>query len=181
MEKGRGIKTGEQPIKRVTKRQMRRKSSSSSSLSQLTESEPLDVDYSGTVTVTIAAVPSPVDAPGAAASGSDTVGLYGEWQTESYKPAEANAVGNIIKSACTVSDILCIQGKVPRNQYGNVYLFTPEMLPAGTSHIDCKSFPLTPFALHNLLSPQSPRSAYCSQEIRHRLCPSNGSSPFFFL
>jgi len=95
LEKGRGIKTGEQPIKRVTKRQMRRKSSSSGSLSQLTESEPLDVDDSGTVTVTIAAVPSP-DAPGAAASGSDTVGLYGEWQTESYKPAEAISVSKLI-------------------------------------------------------------------------------------
>ncbi len=94
LEKGRGIKTGEQPIKRVTKRQMRRKSSSSGSLSQLTESEPLDVDDSGTVTVTIAAVPSP-DAPGAAASG-DMVGLYGEWQTENYKPAEATAVSNVI-------------------------------------------------------------------------------------
>ena len=29
----------------------------------------------------------------------------------------------------------CFQGKVPRNEYGNVELFKPSMLPAGACHI----------------------------------------------
>ncbi len=30
------------------------------------------------------------------------------------------------------------QGKVPRNEYGNVELFKPWMLPAGSAHMQCK-------------------------------------------
>lgn len=43
--------------------------------------------------------------------------VYGEWQTEQYIPPPAR------------------DGKVPRNEYGNVELFKPWMLPAGTTHI----------------------------------------------
>ena len=43
--------------------------------------------------------------------------VFGEWQTELFvAPAAAD-------------------GKVPRNEYGNVELFKPWMLPAGTAHI----------------------------------------------
>ena len=31
------------------------------------------------------------------------------------------------------------QGKVPRNEYGNVELFKPSMLPGGTVHLPSKS------------------------------------------
>ena len=38
------------------------------------------------------------------------------------------------------------QGKVPRNEYGNVELFLPCMLPPGTKHIQSRS-PFLPFLL----------------------------------
>ncbi|XP_038667938.1 DNA repair protein complementing XP-C cells [Scyliorhinus canicula] len=47
----------------------------------------------------------------------DDLGLYGHWQTEVYSPPRA------------------INGKVPRNDFGNVYLFKPCMLPVGCKHL----------------------------------------------
>lgn len=43
--------------------------------------------------------------------------LFGEWQVEDYEPPVASG------------------GKVPRNEYGNVELFKPSMLPKGCVHI----------------------------------------------
>ena len=43
--------------------------------------------------------------------------VFGKWQTEIYVPPPAK------------------DGKVPRNEYGNVELFKPWMLPKGTVHI----------------------------------------------
>ncbi|XP_077370968.1 DNA repair protein complementing XP-C cells isoform X2 [Festucalex cinctus] len=43
--------------------------------------------------------------------------LFGEWQTEAYQPP------------------LAVNGKVPRNDYGNVYLFKTCMLPVGCVHL----------------------------------------------
>ena len=43
--------------------------------------------------------------------------LFGAWQTELFVPPPA------------------VDGKVPRNEYGNVELFEPWMLPPGTVHI----------------------------------------------
>uniref|UniRef100_A0A481CBU0 DNA repair protein complementing XP-C cells isoform 6-like n=1 Tax=Sus scrofa TaxID=9823 RepID=A0A481CBU0_PIG len=39
--------------------------------------------------------------------------LFGQWQTEEYQPPVA------------------VDGKVPRNEFGNVYLFLPSMMPVG--------------------------------------------------
>ncbi|KAL4669873.1 hypothetical protein H8959_008427 [Pygathrix nigripes] len=41
------------------------------------------------------------------------LGLFGYWQTEEYQPPVA------------------VDGKVPRNEFGNVYLFLPSMMPIG--------------------------------------------------
>ncbi|KFO27438.1 DNA repair protein complementing XP-C cells isoform X1 [Fukomys damarensis] len=41
------------------------------------------------------------------------LGLFGHWQTEEYQPPVA------------------VDGKVPRNEFGNVYLFLPSMMPVG--------------------------------------------------
>ncbi|XP_008258586.4 DNA repair protein complementing XP-C cells isoform X1 [Oryctolagus cuniculus] len=41
------------------------------------------------------------------------LGLFGHWQTEEYQPPVA------------------VDGKVPRNEFGNVYLFLPSMMPIG--------------------------------------------------
>ncbi|XP_054071852.1 DNA repair protein complementing XP-C cells isoform X1 [Rissa tridactyla] len=43
----------------------------------------------------------------------EDLALFGRWQTEDYQPPVA------------------VDGKVPRNEYGNVYLFLPSMLPIG--------------------------------------------------
>lgn len=43
--------------------------------------------------------------------------LFGAWQTEEYIPPVA------------------VNGQVPRNEYGNVDLFKPCMLPIGTVHL----------------------------------------------
>ncbi|NXC11881.1 XPC protein, partial [Orthonyx spaldingii] len=43
----------------------------------------------------------------------EDLALFGRWQTEEYQPPTA------------------VDGKVPRNEYGNVYLFLPSMLPVG--------------------------------------------------
>lgn len=49
------------------------------------------------------------------------VELFGEWQVEDYIPPIAK------------------DGKVPRNEYGNVELFKPEMLPRGCAHLPCRT------------------------------------------
>uniref|UniRef100_A0AAY4DUD4 Xeroderma pigmentosum, complementation group C n=1 Tax=Denticeps clupeoides TaxID=299321 RepID=A0AAY4DUD4_9TELE len=43
--------------------------------------------------------------------------LFGEWQTEEYEPP------------------IALDGKVPRNDFGNVYMFKPCMLPVGCVHL----------------------------------------------
>jgi len=43
--------------------------------------------------------------------------LFGEWQTEPYSPPIAQ------------------NGIVPKNEFGNVYLFQPNMIPIGTVHL----------------------------------------------
>ncbi|KAM4562689.1 DNA repair protein complementing XP-C cells [Odontesthes bonariensis] len=43
--------------------------------------------------------------------------LFGEWQTEEYQPP------------------IAVDGKIPRNEYGNVYLFKPCMVPVGCVHV----------------------------------------------
>uniref|UniRef100_A0A674CG56 Xeroderma pigmentosum, complementation group C n=1 Tax=Salmo trutta TaxID=8032 RepID=A0A674CG56_SALTR len=47
----------------------------------------------------------------------DDLPLFGEWQTEEYQPPVA------------------VDGRVPRNDFGNVYLFKPCMQPIGCVHL----------------------------------------------
>jgi len=51
-------------------------------------------------------------------SDSENLGLFGEWQTEPFKPP-------VIDDA----------GIIPRNQYGNVNLYKPEMCPINGRHV----------------------------------------------
>lgn len=30
---------------------------------------------------------------------------------------------------------MCMQGKIPRNEHGNIYMYMPQMLPAGCVHL----------------------------------------------
>ncbi|XP_056380888.1 DNA repair protein complementing XP-C cells [Hyla sarda] len=48
---------------------------------------------------------------------SSDLALFGLWQTEEYQPP------------------IAVDGKVPRNEFGNVYLFKPNMLPIGCCHL----------------------------------------------
>ncbi|KAI9336875.1 hypothetical protein BD770DRAFT_415706 [Pilaira anomala] len=48
------------------------------------------------------------------------IGCYGEWQTELYVPPPV------------------INGRIPKNEYGTIDLFTPTMLPKGAAHIPIK-------------------------------------------
>ncbi|KAM4021408.1 DNA repair protein complementing XP-C cells isoform 2-T2 [Anomaloglossus baeobatrachus] len=48
---------------------------------------------------------------------SNDLALFGQWQTEDYQPP------------------IAVDGKVPRNEFGNVYLFKPNMLPIGCCHL----------------------------------------------
>ncbi|CAI4224475.1 unnamed protein product [Auanema sp. JU1783] len=51
------------------------------------------------------------------------VGIYGYWQTTPFKPP---AVKN---------------GKIPRNEFGNVYIYQPSMVPIGTVHLRLNGLP----------------------------------------
>ncbi|KAG0237639.1 hypothetical protein BGW42_000467 [Actinomortierella wolfii] len=57
------------------------------------------------------------DALTLASSDGDQVALWGEWQTEPYKPP------------------VVVDGVVPRNQYGRLDVFTPAMVPIGGVHL----------------------------------------------
>ena len=49
--------------------------------------------------------------------GKKEVHLFGQWQTEDYVPPPV------------------VDGKIPRNEFGNVELFKPSMLPKGAAHV----------------------------------------------
>lgn len=68
--------------------------------------------------------------------------LYGHWQTEEYQPPIA--VDGKVRAALGVgvgvsrlpcfpssSSLACPSLQVPRNEFGNVYLFLPSMMPVG--------------------------------------------------
>ncbi|ELU44032.1 DNA repair protein rhp42 [Rhizoctonia solani AG-1 IA] len=57
--------------------------------------------------------------------GEVMVGMYAEWQTELYKSPP-------------VIDYDHIQGKIPTNDFGNIDLYVPTMLPEGAVHIPRK-------------------------------------------
>lgn len=68
-------------------------------------------------------------------------GLYSEAQTEMYMPDPVIDVG--VPCHLTANMLLIvlrgIQGIVPKNDFGNIDLYTPSMLPAGAVHIPCMS------------------------------------------
>lgn len=65
--------------------------------------------------------------------------LFGEWQTEEYQPPVA-VDGKVSStqwsrdqatSFCNWLNLACHSRQVPRNEFGNVYLFLPRMMPVG--------------------------------------------------
>ena len=53
----------------------------------------------------------------------EKVGVWGEWQTRIFVAPYARG------------------GKVPRNEFGNVDLYVPSMLPGGTVHLSAREYP----------------------------------------
>jgi xeroderma pigmentosum group C-complementing protein len=69
---------------------------------------------------------------------------FGEWQTETYKPPPIVDV-RFQWVRCRTLSYTCptIQGIIPKNEYGNVYLFKPEMMPIGAVKVSRAWFPTT--------------------------------------
>lgn len=98
LQDGRAPRAGEQPVKRVTARVRGAKGLPSVAIQQAREADEGNDRRDE-------------------ADGSATVGCFGRWQTEVYRPPHVE------------------NGKVPCNSYGNVYLFKPQMLPIGGVHL----------------------------------------------
>jgi len=78
------------------------------------------------------------------------VDLFGKWQTEEYVPRMALNVCLCLCSASPdLTKTLLVKGIVPKNEFGNVYLFKPSMLPVGTVHVKCTK---TSALIHSLVS-----------------------------
>jgi hypothetical protein len=75
------------------------------------------------------------------------VDLYGKWQTEDYVPPMALDVRQpFIHPPPSHVRLLNFdvphiprqsQGVVPKNEFGNIYLFKSSMLPVGSAHVKC--------------------------------------------
>ena len=66
-------------------------------------------------------------------------GLYAENQTELYVPEPIIGVCcGIISSVNPQLIYPFVQGKIPKNDFGNIDLYVPSMLPTGGTHIPCK-------------------------------------------
>jgi len=81
-----------------------------------------------------------VSGPGSGVGEEDAMqGLYAESQTELYKPEQ-------IVDVCYAFAFLSlpvnihhvIQGKIRKNDFGNIDLYVPSMLPPGGAHIPCE-------------------------------------------
>ena len=72
--------------------------------------------------------------------------LYSLEQTRLYQAPAIKNVSRICFSSLEEEwewELTCfglgLQGKIPRNGYGNIDLFTPTMLPPGAVHLPCES------------------------------------------
>jgi xeroderma pigmentosum group C-complementing protein len=76
--------------------------------------------------------------------------LYTEEQTKLYVPPPI------------------VNGRVPKNDFGNLDIYVPSMVPEGGVHLPCKS---PDFNLEYALTAKRRRSISCSANTRHRLFP----------
>ena len=116
MRRGRSIRPREQPLKWVKQRAV--------TISRKRELEVLR-ESSG------------VSAGDAGEDQSLMQGLYAEQQTELYEPPPVIGVSThiplCIKSVSNVT--VSLQGVIPKNDFGNIDLYVPTMLPHGAAHI----------------------------------------------
>lgn len=68
-------------------------------------------------------------------------GLYAFSQTDLYKPDPIKDVSSLqaVTSRITLTrSFLSEQGIIPKNEFGNIDLYVPSMLPPGAAHIPCR-------------------------------------------
>jgi hypothetical protein len=71
------------------------------------------------------------------------VDLFGKWQTEEYvAPMALDVRARLSLQSGVVASVSQVrhhrtQGVVPKNEFGNIYLFKPSMLPVGAAHVKC--------------------------------------------
>ncbi|EPQ51119.1 Rad4-domain-containing protein [Gloeophyllum trabeum ATCC 11539] len=121
MRNGRAVKAGEQPLKTIKMRastiNRRRelevfgggRADNGKGKEREGIGEGLEIDLDG-------------DLPGQRTEGDEGImqGLYAEFQTEVYKPPPV------------------VNGKIPKNDFGNIDLYVPSMLPEGAVHVPFK-------------------------------------------
>ena len=71
--------------------------------------------------------------------GEATQGLYARSQTEVYRPDPVINVSISILCLQGVYLFFPVQGKISKNNFGNIDLYVPSMLPEGAVHIPCES------------------------------------------
>ncbi|KAH9931640.1 Rad4-domain-containing protein [Epithele typhae] len=132
MRQGRTVVIGAQPLKMVKQRAVtvNRKRAIEAALEEQRERKPSGssaaraevVDEDGTLAVSIDGVTDVASLPGDGFGSEDGVmqGLYAKHQTELYRPPPV------------------VDGKVPKNDFGNLDLYVPSMLPAGAVHLPYK-------------------------------------------
>lgn len=78
------------------------------------------------------------DEEGAGSEKDVMQGLYSQSQTELYH-ADPVVDVSFFKSWVAEYSVTVFQGIVPKNDFGNIDLYVPSMLPAGGAYIPCKS------------------------------------------
>lgn len=53
---------------------------------------------------------------------------FGEWQIEKYQPGRV-----VVRSWCVFLNLICENGIIPKNKFGNVWLYNKDMLPEGAT------------------------------------------------
>jgi len=127
---GRTVKAGEQPMKMIKVR--------AGTVNRMRELEVLkdELKIAGQDGVTNG------EGSAAAAGGEIMQGLYAYSQTEPYVPAPVVDVSFLVAFSenTRIEWVLDVQGNVPKNDFGNIDLYVPSMLPKGAAHIPCRSF-----------------------------------------
>lgn len=136
-QEGRAPRDGEQPYKRVKARSRHGSQINAASVAQ----ETVRVCVCGKRIVDVGALKArAADVERRdEGDGTQSIGLYGRWQTEIYRPPACVALSLLrcldARSLVTRQTSV-VGGRVPRNAYGNVYLFLPAMCPIGGTHVD---------------------------------------------
>jgi xeroderma pigmentosum group C-complementing protein len=129
---GRTVKAGEQPMKMVKVR--------AGTVNRMRELEVLKDELK------VAGQDGGTNGEGSSAAGGEIMqGLYACSQTEPYVSAPVVDVSFLaaLPGMSEIEWVLDVQGKVPKNDFGNIDLYVPSMLPKGAAHIPCESFQLS--------------------------------------